>query len=631
MNQPRSQFLIFDGGISTELYERGFYINRLFEELNLTNPNDVQAVHESYIKAGAEVITTNTFSCNAWVLDKFGLVEKRKEILLAGIRLAKAAASSNNVKVALSLGPSGQLVEPLGPVGIKEIEAEYSLLTQIAQSLPDNERPDFYILETFTSMPEMLAVVRGVRSVDQATPIIASATVLSADETFLSAFAEAVDRFNNDWQVKHYRKAVDWLGLNCAEGPNGLLDSLKILRPMTKLPILIQPNAGIPRNIDGRYFYMTSPDYLGKYAKRYFESGAQGVGGCCGTGPDHIRAVVQSVKMLSAKLLGNDAATKFTAVPRVELGSAVSSSVSKREWQDRPASRIGQTIREGKKVWTIELTSPKGAGTEKFVSALSQVKSAGIKFVNVPDGARASTRVSSLHLAAHVNSRPELGVTVIPHLTTRDRNLIALQADLLGAAINQVHDLLLITGDPPKLGVSKEATAVYDIDSIGLTYLVQQLNRGLSASNEELGSATQFGIGVAANPTAVNMDLELKRWNYKVESGADYAVTQPIYDPDDFLRWRDKIGKNYRPHIVGIWPFVSLKNAEFMAHEVPGVRVPEWAIQRMQKYADDPVASIQEGIGIAREVIARLEHECEGFAVSAPLGKVDVALEVYKR
>jgi homocysteine S-methyltransferase len=272
--------------------------------------------------------------------------------------------------------------------------------------------------------------------------------------------------------------------------------------------------------------------------------------------------------------------------------------------------------------------APKGTTLESFEKAVREVECAGIPLVNVPDGARASTRVGSLHLASYLNRSGRFKTQVLPHFTPRDRNLIALQADLLGASINGVNDLLLITGDPPKLGNNKNATAVYDIDSIGLTYMVHCLNQGKTVGGEELGSSTGFSIGVASNPTAPNLELELSRYKYKVQSGADYAVTQPIFEPETFLRWRDKVGALYRPHVVGIWPFLSLRNAEFMANEVPGVFVPQWAIEKMSKVSHSPEDSRKMGIEIARRVMDKIADSCEGFAVSAPLGNVEIALEV---
>ena len=415
--------------------------------------------------------------------------------------------------------------------------------------------------------------------------------------------------------------------MNCSEGPNDLLQSLKTLKPFTEKPIVIQPNAGIPRSINGRYFYMTSPDYMAKFAKRFIEAGAFGVGGCCGTGPDHIRAIALSLKMMEAKAPGQFESL-HTAPRSIQILEKV--TAARRPLSERSLSRMGAKLKENKKIISIELTSPRGTDITKFLKSVEQVRDAKVDFINVPDGARAATRVSSLHLAALVNSKPELGVTVIPHFTTRDRNLIALQSDLLGASVNRVHDILLVTGDPPKLGNSRDATAVYDIDSIGLTYLVDHLNQGLSTQGDPIGSNTHYGIAVASNPTAINLELEVNRWKYKVESGADLAFTQPIYEAETFLRWKDKIGANYKPHVIGIWPFVSFKNAEFMAHEVPGVFVPDWALEKMASVQDDAGASIKMGVEIAAKIMRDLSDHCEGFAISAPLGRVEVALEVLK-
>jgi len=619
-----SPYIVFDGGVATELYERGFYINRPFEELNTTHPRDVAGVHESYIDAGSMMVTTNSFSLTPAQLEKFDIKNRQGELMHAAINVARQAVENkkSNARVGLTFGPLGVLIEPLGPTSKAEVQNEYENMARLAQGAPSF---DFYILETFSNLDELSCAIDGIRRVDQKRPILASVTVRSSETGLIQQFAKRIGE----------RKDVQALGMNCSEGPNDLLQSLKVLKPLTSKPIVIQPNAGIPRNINGRYFYMTSPDYMAKYAKRFIEAGAYGVGGCCGTGPDHIRAIAQSVKMMAAKGAGNFERTN----PFIEInGREITDfekvdghAIARRPLTERKKSRIGEKLASGKKVISIELTSPRGTELGKFLTAVEKVRAAGIDFVNVPDGARASTRVSSLHIAAFVNSQFEkYGVTVLPHLTTRDRNLIALQSDLLGSSINRVHDVLLVTGDPPKLGNSRDATAVYDIDSIGLTYLVDRLNQGLTPGGDELGSFTDFGIGVAANPTAINIELEMKRWQYKVESGADYAVTQPIYEAQTFLRWKDQIKSNYRPHIVGIWPFVSYKNAEFMAHEVPGVFVPQWALDKMASVQNDPAASVKMGVEIAAKIMGELWDHCEGFAISAPLGRVEVALEVLK-
>ncbi len=609
-------YVVFDGGVATELYERGFYINRPFEELNASHPRDVAGVHESYLDAGAMMVTTNSFSLTSPQLEKFDIKSRQAELIQASIEVAAAAvaAKGGTGKVGLSLGPMSVLIEPLGPTSRDEVQAEYEKITEAACASPQF---DFYILETFSNLDELECAINGIRRVDSDRPILASITTMSSETLFIQNFAKRIGG----------RSDVQALGMNCSEGPHDLLQSLKVLKPLTEKPIVIQPNAGIPRSINGRYFYMTSPDYMAKYAKRFIEAGAYGIGGCCGTGPDHIRAIAQAVKMMEAKSPLKDQ-TLTTPVGEIEILEKI--PLGRKSLDERPLSRIASKLKSKEKIITIELTSPRGTDLAKFYTAIERVSNAKIDFVNVPDGARASTRVSSLHLAAHVNSNPNSKIRVIPHLTTRDRNLIALQADLLGASVNGVHDLLLVTGDPPKLGNSRDATAVYDIDSIGLTYLVDRLNQGLTAQGDSLGSRTQFAIGVAANPTAINLELEMKRFKFKVESGADYAITQPIYEAETFLRWKDKTSAYTIPHVVGIWPFVSYKNAEFMAHEVPGVFVPEWALEKMSSVQDDPEASTQMGIEIAAKIIRDLWNECEGFAISAPLGRVEVALEVLK-
>ncbi|MBC7692932.1 MAG: bifunctional homocysteine S-methyltransferase/methylenetetrahydrofolate reductase [Methylotenera sp.] len=618
-------YVVFDGGIATELYERGFYINRPFEELNVTHSKDVGAVHAAYLKSGAMALTTNSFSLTSSQLEKFDLKPKQAELLQAAIVTAKetieaavagGAPDAAHARIGLSLGPLGALIEPLGRISRDEVRTEYETLARLALETPHFH---FYNLETFSNLEELGCAIDGLRRVDQTRPILASITINSSEVSVIQHFAAAIGS----------RDDVQALGMNCAEGPHDLLQSLKILKPLTEKPIVIQPNAGIPRNINGRYFYMTSPDYMAKFAKRFIEAGAYGVGGCCGTGPDHIRAIAQAVKMMQARGVAEQERAKTVDVRAEKERSGVIQAIERISFLDRKQSRIAAKLKAGQKVISIELTSPRGTDVTKFMASLEKVKAAKVDFVNVPDGARASTRSSSLHLAAHVNTK-EMGVTIIPHLTTRDRNLIALQSDLLGASINQVHDVLIITGDPPKIGNNRDATAVYDIDSIGLTYLVDQLNRGFSPQGEALGSQTHFAIGVASNPTALNLELEIKRWQYKHESGANFAVTQPIYEAETFLRWKEQIGAKYLPHVVGIWPFVSLKNAEFMAHEVPGVHVPAWALEKMAKHQDSPEDSVKAGIEIAARLMREIWDECEGFAISAPLGRVDVALEVLK-
>lgn len=629
----KHQPVLFDGGIATELYERGFYINRPFEELNFTNPGDVLAVHRAYLEAGAQFITTNTFSLPKHQLRKFDIEGKQAELLEAALRVAgqaikeateKNPGAAKRPSVALALGPTGALIEPLGPMSLDEVRQEYRDLGRIARSAREKFGLHFstYILETFGEPRELDAAIAGLRDSDPEQPILASMTVSSHQTELLKEF---VSRFGADSRIQA-------VGLNCSDGPQDLLKTVQIVGKELTHPLIVQPNSGLPRQINGRYFYMTSPDYLAKYARRFIDAGADGVGGCCGTGPLHIEAIARSLSFLTARAQSaagvalSDSSEAAEPSSEIEISSPTPNAAQAA--YDRNQSVILSLLAKKKRVLSVELMAPKGTELQSFEKAVAQVEAAGIPLVNVPDGARASTRVGSLHLATWLNHRAEAKTRVLPHFTPRDRNLIALQADLLGASIHGVSDLLLITGDPPKLGNNKNATAVYDIDSIGLTYLVHCLNQGRTVSGEDLGSRTGFSIGVASNPTAPNLELEVSRWKFKVQSGADYAVTQPIFDPDTFLRWIDRIGTHHRPHLVGIWPFLSLRNAEFMANEVPGVHVPAWALEKMARFAKSPEDAKKMGVEIARTVMEKLSDACEGFVVSAPLGRVELALEV---
>ncbi|MBU6375587.1 MAG: bifunctional homocysteine S-methyltransferase/methylenetetrahydrofolate reductase [Bdellovibrionales bacterium] len=618
MLKSAGQITIFDGAVGTELYERGFYINRPFEELNLNAPSDVRAVHETYVQAGADVITTNTFSITKPQLKKFDIESQQEKLLQAALKVANEARggteNSEAVKIGLSIGPLGVLVEPLGAYGLDEARQDFAKVAELAEQASQQGFPfEAYLLETFTNVDELLAAIDGIRSVDKRRPLLASLSVQSNDPHLIQAFAERVG----------VREDVTALGLNCCDGPSDLFTSLKRLLPLTEKPVVVRPNAGVPRQVNGRYFYMTSPDYLAKYAKRFAEAGALGVGGCCGTGPDHVRAIRNAVRMANARASGVVRITEDQSLDALHFHERSRPSLESRASFSPLAARFD----DGKKVLSIEVLPPKGTELGQFLEGLSQIASAGVEFVNIPDGARASTRVSSLHLSSVVQAKFGGKLTAIPHFTTRDRNLIALQSDLLGASVANIHQVLLVTGDPPKLGNNREATGVYDIDAIGLTYLADCLNRGVTPGGDSLGSHTHFVIGVASNPTAINPELELKRWNYKVESGADYSITQPIFDPRSYLSWRDKLGATDRPHVIGIWPLVSLRNAEFMANEVPGVHVPHWVLEEMEKAGEDRLEAEKRGIAIAQRVMKELEAHCEGFCISAPLGRIDTALK----
>lgn len=620
LENTKNPILVFDGGMGTELYERGFFINRPFEELNLSSPQNVVEVHAAYVEAGAKIITTNTFGASRPQLKEFDIDHQLAEIVQAALKNANLARKGrDDVRIAFSMGPLGVLVEPLGPFGLRDAREEFRTIAKHA--CDSGENFELYVLETFTQLSELEVAIEGIRLTDQKRPILASLSTKSTQKDLITDFANRIGT----------RADIQYLGLNCSEGPSDLYVSLKFLKTLTQKPVVVQPNAGTPRHVNGRYFYMSSPDYVAKFAKRFAEAGAIGVGGCCGTRPEHIHAIAHALKMVSAQAAGTQRARKVEG--GTPAGVPAADFQGRRTLAERKESMIGQMLTSGKKVLSVEVLPPKGTDLVKFFEGIDQLQKDGVTLVNIPDGARAMTRVNSMHLSSLVQARTQGRMRAIPHFTTRDRNLIALQSDLLGAYVNGVTDVLIVTGDPPKLGNNRDATAVYDIDSIGLTYLVDCLNRGSTPSGESIGRGTSFGIGVATNPTAINPELELSRYHYKLESGADYAFTQPIFDAESFLRWMDKVGAKAIPHIVGIWPLISLRNAEFMANEVPGLHVPAWVIQEMEKSADSsgstdsPEAkaeAIKRGIDIAWRVMEEVKAVASGFCISAPVGRIDV-------
>lgn len=596
--------LIFDGGIGTTLYDQGFYINRPFEELNLSAPDAVKSMHEAFANAGADCLTTNTFSATKLQLNRFDIADKQKAIIEAAIEIAATVAKEHNKKVSMSLGPLGELLEPLGRISKRQAMEDFYEAASIGVA---TELIDFIFLETFTNMRELNAAITGIRNASDTIPIIASVSIKSSQDALLEAF------------LLQYGSSKDLaaVGFNCSEGPSDLLTVLKRSVDYVTLPIVVRPNAGVPKQINGRYFYMTSPDYLGKFAKRFVEAGASGVGGCCGTGPEHIAAIRRAIGMSGAQKKATAKMKLNAEVRQKELLSLESRSLSK----------VAKKLCAGEKIVSIEINPPKGNDLESFIEKVKLVEAAGVEFVNVPDNARASTRISSLHVATAVAHNNMLSTTIIPHFTARDRNLIALQSDLLGASANGVNDVLLVTGDPPKLGNNKEATGIYDVDSIGMVHLTDCLNKGMSPAGETLQSNTGFGIGVASNPTAINLALEKERWQYKVEMGADYAITQPVFNVNAYKRWLDEISSFHRPQVVGIWPLISLRNAEFLANEVPGISVPKNIIEQFERITSKE-DGMKLGLEIASNIMNELNNICAGFCISAPLGKVKVALQL---
>ena len=597
----QDEIIVFDGGTGTYLYDKGVFINRCFEELNITSPELVTELHMDYINAGADVIETNTFGANRYRLATQGLELKVYEINDKGAQLAKSAAK-DNVFVAGAIGPLGVQIDPFGRVSCAEAKDAF---TEQAKGLLAGG-VDIIIFETFSMIEEIVQGVRAVRELDADIPIIAQVTINNEGELLsgerLEKFVETISQYK-----------VDVIGMNCSEGPKLMLESLERLRELTTLPLSVQPNAGLPQNIGGRNIYMTSPEYMAEYAKRFIQTGASIVGGCCGTNPSHIKAIRRAVRALQP-------------VKRMDVKSEsliIEKPVQVRICPKDEKSYLSNMLTHGKFVKLVELVSPKGISAKKEIANARTLFGYGIDAINIPDGPRASARMSALAMAVQIQN--EVGIEPVLHVACRDRNIIGMQSDLLGAWALGIRNILAITGDPPKLGNYPDATAVFDVDSIGLTNLINRLNHGLDFANNPIGEPTGFSIAVGVNPGAINLDEELRRLDWKIQAGAEYMITQPVFDLRILEKFIKRIQNIKLPILCGIWPLVSYRNAEFMNNEVPGASVPNNILERMRK-AKSKEEAFYEGVEIAKETYQHVRSKVNGVQLAAPLGRVDAVL-----
>ena len=592
---------VVDGAMGTMLYGRGVFLNVCYDELNLRQPDLIRDIHRDYVRAGAELLETNTFGANPLKLASHGLAADTERINAAAAQLAREAAG-DRAAVAGAIGPLGVRVEPFGELALSEAEAAFA--RQVRGLLDGGV--DGFILETFSDVSELGAAVAAVRGQSD-LPIIAQMTVGTDGRTHYgtdpATFGPALQGFG-----------VDVVGVNCSVGPHGVLEAIEALARVVTLPLAAQPNAGLPREVGDRKIYMASPEYMASYARRIVEAGARFVGGCCGTTPEHIKAIVGFVQSVSPR--------HVSVVSTAPLPAAALEPVPLAE-----RTALGAKLAAGRFVTTVEIVPPKGVDPRPMFAQVRQLKDAGVDAVNVPDGPRAQSRMGAL-LSGLLIQR-EVGIEAVVHYACRDRNLLGMLSDLLGAAASGLDNLLLITGDPPKMGPYPDATAVFDIDSIGLTNLVSRLNHGLDPGGNPLGGGTKFVIGVGVNPAAPDFERELKRFAWKVEAGAEYAVTQPVFDLAQLDRFLERVDPFGIPIVAGIWPLVSLRNAEFLANEVPGISVPDVVLDRMRRASSQgKEVALAEGVLIAQEMLAAVRTRVRGVQVSAPLGRVPVALEV---
>ncbi|MCX7973625.1 MAG: bifunctional homocysteine S-methyltransferase/methylenetetrahydrofolate reductase [Candidatus Aminicenantes bacterium] len=604
LNLFQERVILADGAMGTMLYNKGIYLNLCFDEVNLTNPDLVRSIHREYIQAGAEIIETNTFGANRFKLKKYGLEDKVREINLAGVAIARQEAGSK-VWVAGSIGPLGVKIEPWGSTSIEE--AEEAFREQAAALLAGGV--DLFILETFSDINEIHQAIKAIQKEAPEVLIIAQMTIEEDGNSLYGTTPEVFTRKLEEW-------GAHIIGVNCSVGPAAMLQCIERMARVTAKPLSAMPNAGIPRNVEGRNIYLCSPDYLAEYARRFILNGVRLLGGCCGTTPAHIRAIRGAIRSLQP-------AHRPIIFIKEEVEEA-------KETMPKPMaekSALGQKLSEGKFVVSVEIVPPRGCDPTSALEIARQLKDKGVDCVNIPDGPRASARMSSMALAFLIQA--QAGLEVILHYTCRDRNLLGIQSDLLGIHAHGIRNLLLITGDPPKLGDYPDATAVFDVDSIGLTKVVNSLNRGLDIGRRRLPQPTSFLIGVGVNPGAINIDYEMSRFHWKVEAGAEFAITQPVFDIqllENFLRRAEP----YKlPIIAGVWPLASLRNAEFMHNEVPGARVPEEIMGRMRRAQEvSPERAREEGIAIAQEIVSQIKNLVQGIQISPPLGRYEAALQV---
>ena len=595
--------VLFDGAMGTMLYDRGVFINRCFDEINLSNPGLVEDIHGEYIDAGAGIIETNTFGANRFKLALHGLDDKLAEINRAGAEAAMRVSDGRAI-VAGAIGPLGIRIEPWGPTSNEEAAAAFA--EQAAALLEGGI--DIIVLETFADLNEIQQAINGVRSVTD-LPVVAQMTLqqdgLGLYGTEPAEFAIRLD----GWEV-------DVVGVNCSVGPRVMLEAIEKISGEVDKWISAQPNAGIPQSVDGRNIYMTSPEYMAEYARRFVKAGARIVGGCCGTTPAHIRAIADVLKTVRPTKAGMTVHHHHDE--RVEISRAIPLAEK---------SSLAGKIAAGEFVRMVEMVPPRGGNPGKVLEAATFLSGAGIDAINIPDSPRASSRMSPLALAVLIER--DAGIETVLHYCCRDRNILGMQSDILGAHALGLRNILVITGDPIKTGDYPDATAVFDIDSIGLTNVIHLLNRGTDIGGRSLDEPTSFLIGVGVNPGAVDFDEEMKRFYWKVDAGAEFAVTQPVFDLallEKFIEYIESRSLRI-PVIAGLWPLTSLKNAEFMNNELPGVSVPDWIMKRMEESGGGE-AAMKTGVEIAADMLRKVLPIVDGAQVSAPFNRYKLALEV---
>lgn len=596
--------ILFDGGTGTELYGRDVFLNVHYEELNLKRADLVEAVHRAFLAAGADAIETNTFAANRPRLEPLGLADRVRDINREGARIARRVASGT-AYVGGAIGPLGIRLEPWGPTTFEEAVA---LFQEQVEALVEGGA-DLIVLETFSDIVEIQAAVRAVRAVGS-VPVIAMMTVDEEGRT-----PEGVPP---EWLGQKLEESgADIVGVNCSVGPAPMLSVVETMARVCTKPLAAMPNAGIPRAIDGRMHYLTSPAYMARYVQRFVKAGARVVGGCCGVTPDHIRAMRDVLRGV---------AEGASAGPRVVVAAPVAAPHEPvpRELK----SRLGRKVASGRFVTLVEATPPRGCDVEPMLSGVSELANAGVDALLVRDDSRSAARMSSIALAwlilERCGGRSPAWDALEPVLqySCRDRNLLGMQSDLLGAHALGIRNIMPVTGNAPRLGEQIRATNVFDVDAIGLTNVVSRLNHGLDVGDTPIGEPTRFLTVANAVVGAPDVASEVGRFEWKVDAGAELAIGTPVFAADELAHFLERVESVRIPFVASVWPISSLREAEFLAGEVPGVNVPAALLERLSA-ATSPEDERAIGLDAARALIEEIRRLVEGVLIAGPLAPGD--------
>ena len=597
---------VLDGAMGTEIYARGVFVNKSYDGLNLENPDLVQTIHRDYVNAGAEIIETNTFGANPIKLSSHGLSEKTELINRTAGQLARKAAG-DKADVLGAIGPLGVRIEPFGPTGREEAQ---DLFARQIVGLLEGEVNGF-ILETFSDLNELEQAFHAIRGQSD-LPIFCQVTVGEDGRTVYGTSPEAVATEVSNW-------GADVVGVNCSVGPAVMLDVIERMARVTSCPLSAQPNAGLPRIVADRKIYLTSPTYIGQYARQMIDAGARFIGGCCGTGPEHIYKIRECVGKISTPIVR----------PRRIAQIVTSETHFEDETPLEKMSVLGEKISKGIFITSMEITPPKGSDPTEMIDQCKMIEEAGADSINILDSPYAPGRMSSLPAAIVVEN--EIDIETVVHYPCRDRHMSRMISDLLGAAASGIHNLLLVTGRPPPTGPYQPSLSGIDIDSIGLTNVVHGLNQGMDPGGNSLNSRTEFVIGARMNHVAKDQDKEISRLAWKVDAGAHFLVTHPVFSVETLRSFLLDISDLSIPTIGTLWPLRSFREADYLHNEVPGIQIPESIFSRMASAEKQgELEARSEGVKIALESFEEMRPIVQGLQIKASSGSFAEALTLLR-